>query len=151
MNKKVTELNKASEINSDDLIMIIQNGENKKAEVSEIYEGFYSEDTIESYITLNETYGVKYRKIRNDIEINMKINPSITLDASSLTTIGTLETKYRPTENIFIPIFGVTSANVGTSTLRLLIMIDGSVVIQNLGNSAVTVSYASTFIKYSAL
>lgn len=40
MNKKVTELNEAKEIKDEDLIMIIQNNENKKTQLEAILANF---------------------------------------------------------------------------------------------------------------
>lgn len=101
---------------------------------------------VESWITL--ATGVLYRKVGNDVELNVRIGTNTTYE-SGITAIGTLPEEYRPKENIYMPVFAVSSSNTGISVLRMLIQASGTISIQNLSNASVTVPYLSTFVRYS--
>lgn len=104
---------------------------------------------VTEYVTL--ATGYTYRKVGSDVELNVKLGTATTFNQASLTKIGTLSEGHRPKENIFVPVFAINSSNAGVTTLRLLVQTNGEVTMQNLGGSSVTISYLSTFVRYSTL
>lgn len=58
MNKKVSELTEATQINDDDIIMILQNNENKKAKISKLLPLYRSTVTLESTVNANTNYTI---------------------------------------------------------------------------------------------
>lgn len=71
MNKKVSELTEATQINDNDMIMILQNNENKKASVGKLLPINHSVITLESMINANTNYTIplKYKVGNNSLEI----------------------------------------------------------------------------------
>ena len=65
MNKKISELTEASQINDDDIIMILQKNENKKAKISKLLPLKRATVTLESTVNANTNYTVPfYYKVR---------------------------------------------------------------------------------------
>ena len=67
MNKKVSELTEALQINDDDIIMILQNNENKKATISKLLPLKRASVTLESTVNANTNYTLPtsmYYKVR---------------------------------------------------------------------------------------
>lgn len=65
MNKKVSELTEATQINDDDIIMILQNNENKKAKISKLLPLYRSTVTLESTVNANTNYTIPlYYEVR---------------------------------------------------------------------------------------
>lgn len=58
MNKKVSELTEATQINDNDIIMILQNNENKKAKISKLLPLQRSTVTLESTVNANTNYTI---------------------------------------------------------------------------------------------
>lgn len=58
MNKKVSELTEATQINDDDIIMILQNNENKKATISKLLPLKRASVTLESTVNANTNYTI---------------------------------------------------------------------------------------------
>lgn len=58
MNKKVSELTEATQINDDDIIMILQNNENKKAKISKLLPLYRSTVTLSSTVNANTNYTI---------------------------------------------------------------------------------------------
>lgn len=67
MNKKVSELTEALQINDDDIIMILQSNENKKAKISNLFPLKRVTVTLESAVNANTNYTVPfYYKVGNN-------------------------------------------------------------------------------------
>ena len=67
MNKKVSELTEATQINDDDILMIIQNGENKKGAVNKLLPRKRATVTLSSTVNANTNYTIPlYYKIGNN-------------------------------------------------------------------------------------
>ena len=67
MNKKVSELSEASQINDDDIFMILQNNENKKVTIDKLLPLKRATVTLESTINANTNYTLPeniYYKVR---------------------------------------------------------------------------------------
>lgn len=65
MNRKVSELTQASKVNNDDIVMILQNGENKQASVDKLKTTNRATITLESTINTNTNYTIPlYYKVR---------------------------------------------------------------------------------------
>ena len=58
MNKKISELTEATQINDDDIIMILQNNENKKATISKLLPLKRASVTLESTVNANTNYTI---------------------------------------------------------------------------------------------
>lgn len=58
MNKKVSELTEATQINDDDMIMILQNNENKRASISKLLPVQRANVTLNSTIQANTNYTI---------------------------------------------------------------------------------------------
>ena len=58
MNKKVSELSEATEINDEDIIMIIQNNENKKAKINKLLPKKRANVTLNSTVLANTNYTI---------------------------------------------------------------------------------------------
>lgn len=58
MNKKVSELTEATQINDDDMIMILQNNENKRASISKLLPLQRANVTLNSTIQANTNYTI---------------------------------------------------------------------------------------------
>lgn len=71
MNKKITELTEATEINSEDLLMVIQNGENKKAQAGIIIDKV--NENADEIDRLNE---------KNIITVGLSSNTELTIDTA---------------------------------------------------------------------
>lgn len=56
MNRKVSELTQASKVNNDDIVMILQNGENKQTSVDKLRTTNSVTITLESTISANTNY-----------------------------------------------------------------------------------------------
>ena len=72
MNKKVSELTEATQINDDDIIMILQSNENKKAKISKLLPLKRATVTLESTVNANTNYTIPiyYQVGNNSLEIN---------------------------------------------------------------------------------
>lgn len=74
MNKKITELTEATQINDDDILMIIQNGENKQITVSKLLPRKQASITLSSTVNANTNYtlptGIYYEVGNDSLEIN---------------------------------------------------------------------------------
>ncbi len=67
MNKKVSELTEATQINDDDILMIIQNGENKQATISKLLPLKRATIALSSTISANTNYTIPlYYKVGNN-------------------------------------------------------------------------------------
>lgn len=67
MNKKVSELTEATQINDDDILMIIQNGENKQGAVNKLLPLKRSTVTLSSTVNANTNYTIPlYYKVGNN-------------------------------------------------------------------------------------
>ena len=71
MNKKISELTEATQINDDDIIMILQNNENKKATISKLLPLKRASVTLESTVNANTNYTlpVYYEVGNNSLEV----------------------------------------------------------------------------------
>ena len=73
MNKKVSELTEATQINDNDIIMILQNNENKKAKISKLLPLQRSTVTLSSTVNANTNYtlptGMYYKVGNNSLEV----------------------------------------------------------------------------------
>lgn len=58
MNKKVSELTEATQINDNDIIMILQNNENKRASISKLLPLQRANVTLNSTIQANTNYAI---------------------------------------------------------------------------------------------
>lgn len=58
MNKKVSELTEATQINDDDIIMILQSNENKKAKISKLLPLKRATVTLSSTVNANTNYTI---------------------------------------------------------------------------------------------
>lgn len=58
MNKKVSELTEATQINDDDIIMILQSNENKKATISKLLPLKRATVTLSSTVNANTNYTI---------------------------------------------------------------------------------------------
>lgn len=72
MNKRISELTEATQINDDDIIMILQNNENKKATISKLLPLKRATVTLESTVNANTNYTIPiyYQVGNNSLEIN---------------------------------------------------------------------------------
>ena len=67
MNKKVSELTEATQINDDDILMIIQNGENKQGAVNKLLPRKRATVTLSSTVNANTNYTIPlYYKVGNN-------------------------------------------------------------------------------------
>lgn len=71
MNKKISELTEATQINDDDIIMILQSNENKKAKISKLLPLKRATVTLESTVNANTNYTlpVYYEVGNNSLEV----------------------------------------------------------------------------------
>ena len=71
MNKKVSELTEATQINDDDILMIIQNGENKQTTVSKLLPRKRASVTLSSTVNANTNYTIPlyYQVGNNSLEV----------------------------------------------------------------------------------
>lgn len=71
MNKKVSELTEAIKINDDDILMILQNNENKKALFSKVLPKQIANVTVSSVINANTNYTIplNYKVGNNSLEV----------------------------------------------------------------------------------
>ena len=71
MNKKVSELTEATQINDNDIIMILQNNENKKAKISKLLPLKRATVTLSSTVNANTNYTlpVYYEVGNNSLEV----------------------------------------------------------------------------------
>lgn len=71
MNKKVSELLEATSIKDEDVIMILQNGQNKKVQVNKLLPLKTEVITLNSAIDANENYtmSLKYKVGNNSLEV----------------------------------------------------------------------------------
>lgn len=71
MNKKISELTEATQINDDDIIMILQNNENKKATISKLLPLKRATVTLSSTVNANTNYTlpVYYEVGNNSLEV----------------------------------------------------------------------------------
>ena len=71
MNKRISELTEATQINDDDIIMILQNNENKKATISKLLPLQRASVTLESTVNANTNYTlpVYYEVGNNSLEV----------------------------------------------------------------------------------
>lgn len=71
MNKKISELTEATQINDDDIIMILQKNENKKATISKLLPLKRASVTLESTVNANTNYTlpVYYEVGNNSLEV----------------------------------------------------------------------------------
>lgn len=71
MNKKVSELEEAMNINDDDVIMIIQKNQNKKAKSDKLYPRKRTSITLESVVNANTNYTIplSYKVGNNSLEV----------------------------------------------------------------------------------
>lgn len=71
MNKKVSELTEANKINDDDILMILQNNENKKALFSKVLPKQTANVTVSSVINANTNYTIplNYKVANNSLEV----------------------------------------------------------------------------------
>ena len=71
MNKKVSELTEATQINDDDIIMILQSNENKKAKISKLLPLKRATVTLSSTVNANTNYTlpVYYEVGNNSLEV----------------------------------------------------------------------------------
>lgn len=71
MNKKISELTEATQINDDDIIMILQSNENKKAKISKLLPLQRASVTLESTVNANTNYTlpVYYEVGNNSLEV----------------------------------------------------------------------------------
>lgn len=58
MNKKVSELTEATQINDDDMMMILQNNENKRASISKLLPLQRANVTLNSTVNANTNYTI---------------------------------------------------------------------------------------------
>lgn len=58
MNKKVSELTEANKINDDDVMMILQNSENKRVSIDKIRQTQRATVTLNSTISANMNYAI---------------------------------------------------------------------------------------------
>lgn len=67
MNKKVSELVEATKINDNDVIMIVQNNENKQAKVNRLYPCEQASTILENIVNANTNYTIPLSyKVGND-------------------------------------------------------------------------------------
>ena len=71
MNKKVSELNEANKVNDDDIIMILQDNENKKVKMSKLLPLKRASVTLESTVNANTNYTIplNYKVGNNSLEV----------------------------------------------------------------------------------
>lgn len=71
MNKKITELTEATQINDDDILMIIQNGENKQGAVNKLLPRKRATVTLSSTVNANTNYTIplNYQVGNNSLEV----------------------------------------------------------------------------------
>lgn len=71
MNKKVSELTEATQINDNDIIMILQNNENKRASISKLLPLQRANVTLNSTIQANTNYTIplSYKVENNSLEV----------------------------------------------------------------------------------
>ena len=71
MNKRISELTEATQINDDDIIMILQNNENKKATISKLLPLKRASVTLESTVNANTNYTIPiyYQVGNNSLEV----------------------------------------------------------------------------------
>lgn len=71
MNKKVSELTEAAQINDSDELMILQNNENKKVKISKILPVQRANVTLNSTVNANTNYTIplSYKVGNNSLEV----------------------------------------------------------------------------------
>ena len=71
MNKKVSELTEATQVNDSDELMILQNNENKKVKISKILPLKRASVTLESTVNVNTNYTIplSYKVGNNSLEV----------------------------------------------------------------------------------
>lgn len=71
MNKKVSELTEATQVNDSDELMILQNNENKKVKISKILPLKRASVTLESTVNANTNYTIplSYKVGNNSLEV----------------------------------------------------------------------------------
>ena len=96
------------------------------------------------WITLNEEYGVSYRKIGYDVEVRLK-GSNVTLSGFSNIQIGLLPKNYRSNILLQVPTYTAMGAS---SAINLQIRADGWVYLFNW-QKEITLQDLSGFIKYT--
>ena len=71
MNKKVSELTEAAQINDNDIFMILQNNENKKVKMSKLLPLKRANVTLENTVNANTNYTIplNYKVANNSLEV----------------------------------------------------------------------------------
>lgn len=71
MNKKVSELTEATQINDDDIVMILQSNENKKVKMSKLLPLKRANVTLENTVNANTNYTIplNYKVANNSLEV----------------------------------------------------------------------------------
>lgn len=71
MNKKVSELTEATQINDDDIVMILQSNENKKVKMSKLLPLKRANVTLENTVNANTNYTIplNYKVGNNSLEV----------------------------------------------------------------------------------
>lgn len=71
MNKKVSELTEANKINDDDILMILQNNENKKVKMSKLLPLKRANVTLENTVNANTNYTIplNYKVANNSLVV----------------------------------------------------------------------------------
>ena len=71
MNKKVSELTEAAQINDNDIFMILQNNENKRVSISKLLPVQRASVTLNSTVNANTNYTIplNYKVANNSLEV----------------------------------------------------------------------------------
>lgn len=101
-----------------------------------IYEELELTSATEGWKTINTTPSTQYKKTGNFVEVNLRFNSSSGYYVSSgYTALGILPEDCRPTIDIGIPVFTITTSNGFSNNIVLLINTDGTVQLRNMTSS----------------
>lgn len=95
--------------------------------------------------------GFEYRKILNEVEVNINASKQLIFSNWQNNLMGTLAEEYRPKKDIFFPIF-TRNAEIAKDFLATCsITVEGKIFISLPTNSEIKINLQRGFVKYSIL
>lgn len=95
--------------------------------------------------------GFEYRKILNEVELNINASKQLTFSNWQNNLIGTLAEDYRPKKDIFFPIFTRNADTAKDFLATCSITVEGKIFISLPTNQEIKVNLERGFVNYSIL